>query len=102
MAPSRDEGFSLGATLNAIVLVPFPDVGESSEIQFTAVEASHPHCASAVTPKLPRPPAASSVGGEPNATSHRTAVGASGTLADVSHPPTATAATTNSIATVER
>jgi hypothetical protein len=55
----------------------------------------------AVTLKLPRPPPASTVGGELNETSHPTAVGFV-TLEEDSHPPVATAATTNSVATIER
>ena len=102
MAPSREEAPSLGATLNAMVLLPFPEVGDSPEIQLTAAEASHEHSASAVTLKLPRPPPASSIGGEPNATSHLSAVGPSDTPEEDPHPPIATAATTNSVATVER
>jgi len=101
MAPSRETVFSLGATLNEMVALPFPDVGDNAEIQLTAVETSHAHSALAVRLKLPRPPPASTVGGEPSETSHPTAVGAEDTLEEP-HPPAATAATTNSVATVER
>jgi hypothetical protein len=101
MAPSREAVLSLGATLNEMLALPFPDAGDNDEIQLTAVEASHAHSGLAVRLKLPRPPPGSIVGGEPNETSHATAVGAEDTLED-SHPPAVTAATTNSVATIER
>jgi hypothetical protein len=101
MEPSRVVPLSLGATLNAMVLLPLPEAGDTAEIQVTAAEASHAHSGSAVTLKLPRPPPESSVGGEPNATSHRTAVGEE--ALEESHPPVATAATTtNRTTTAER
>jgi hypothetical protein len=100
MAPSRETVFSLGATLNVTVASPFPDVGDNAEIQVTAVEASHAHSALAVRLKLPRPPSASTVGGEPSETSHPTAVGFE--TDEDPQPPVATAATTNSAVTAER
>ncbi len=102
--PSREEPLSLGAAVNAMVPLPLPEAGDSAEIQLTAVEASHAQSGSAVTLKLPRPPLASTVGGEPNAISHRTDVGPEDTLEEESpHPPVVTAATTtNSITTAER
>src|SRR5262245_8006685 len=102
MAPSREAVLSLGATLNEMLPSPFPDAGDNAEIQLTAVEASHAHSGLAVTLKLPRPPPASTVGGEPNESSHFTAVGAVETLEEDPHPPVATAATTNSVATAEQ
>lgn len=104
MEPSREVPLSFDAALNAIVPLPLPDAGDTAEIQLTAVEASHAQSGSALTLKLPRPPPASTVDGDPNATSHLTALGAEETPADDSpHPPIATAATTtNRIATVER
>jgi hypothetical protein len=102
MAPSREPVFSLGATLNEMLASPFPDAGDNAEIQLTAVEASHAHSGLAVTLKLPRPPPASSVGGEPNKTSQPTAVGAEDTLEEDSQPPAATAATTNNVGSIER
>src|SRR5262245_41572949 len=102
MAPSREAVLSLGATVNETVPLPFPDVGDNAEIQVIAVEASHAHSGWVVTLKLPRPPPASTVGGEPNETSHFTAVGAGDTLESDPHPPIVTAATTNSVATVAR
>jgi hypothetical protein len=100
MAPSREAVLSLRATLNEMLASPFPDEGDNSEIQLTAVEACHAQSALAVRLKLTRPPAASTVGGEPNETSHPTSVG--DTLESDPHPPAATAATTNNIATVKR
>jgi len=101
IAPSRETVASFGATLNEILPSPLPDAGDNAEIQLTAVEASHAHSGLAVTLKLPRPPPASTVGGEPNPTSHFTAVGAVDTLEEDPHPPVATATTINSVATVE-
>jgi hypothetical protein len=101
MAPSRDPVLSFGATLNEMLASPFPDAGDNAEIQLTAVEASHAHSGLAVRLKLPRPPPASIVGGEPNEISHGTAVGFD-TLEEDSHPPMATAATINSAAIIER
>jgi len=101
MTPSRAVPLSLGETLNAIVLLPLPEAGDTPEIQLTAAEASHEHSDPAVTLKLPRPPPASSVAGEPNPTSHLTSVGPEDALE--SHPPVATAATTtNRTTTAER
>jgi hypothetical protein len=102
IVPSREAVLSLRATLNVMVALPLPDAGDNPEIQLTAVEASHAHSASAVRLMLPRPPPASTVGGEPNETSQLSAVGAEDTLEEDSHPPIATAATTNSMATAER
>jgi len=99
MAPSREAVLSLRATLNEMLASPFPDEGDNSEIQVAAVEACHAHSALAVRLKLTRPPAASTVGGEPNETSHPTSVG--DTL-ESAHPPAATAATINNVATVKR
>ena len=101
MAPSRETVPSLAATLNEMLASPFPDAGDNPEIQFTAVEASHAHSGLVVRLKLPRPPPASTVGGEPSEISQLTAVGAD-TLESDPHPPIATAATTNSVAIVER
>ena len=102
MAPSREPVLSLGATLNEMLPLPFPDAGDKAEIQLTEVEASHAHSGWAVTLKLPLPPPASTVGGEPSDTSHLTAVGAEDTLEEDPHPPVTTAATTNNVATVEQ
>jgi hypothetical protein len=103
MAPSRGAVLSFGATLNAMVLLPLPDAGDTAEIQLTVAEASHAHSDSAVTLKLPRPPPASTVGGEPSATSHLTAVGPEEALEEESQPPVVTAATTmNRITTAGR
>ena len=102
IAPSREPVLSLGATLNEMLASPFPDAGDNAEIQLTAVEASHAHSGLVVTLKLPRPPPDSSVGGEPNETSQPIAVGAEDTLEEDSHPPVATAATTNSVRSIER
>jgi hypothetical protein len=41
MAPSREALLSLGATVNATVPLPRPDVGDNPEIQLTVVEAFH-------------------------------------------------------------
>jgi hypothetical protein len=43
MAPSRDALLSLGATVNVMVPLPCPEVGDNPEIQLTVVEASHAH-----------------------------------------------------------
>jgi hypothetical protein len=101
MAPSREPVLSFGATVNVMLALPFPDAGDNAEIQLTAVEASHAHSGLAVRLKLPRPPPASTVGGEPNEISHGTAVGFD-TVEEDSHPPIATAATTNSVAAIDR
>ena len=95
MAPSREAVFSLTATVNEIVPFPFPDAGDNAEIQLIAVEASHAHSGCVVTLKLPRPPPASTLDGEPNETEHFTSVGAEETSEVDPHPPTTTAATTN-------
>jgi hypothetical protein len=104
MEPSREVPVSLGATVNAMVPLPLPEAGDTAEIQLTAVEASHAHSGSAVTLKLPRPPPASSVAGEPSATSQLTDDGPAETPEEDSpHPPVATAATIiSSIPTAER
>jgi hypothetical protein len=92
---------SLRATLNEMLPSPFPDAGDKSEIQLTAAEASHEQSDLAVRLRLTRPPLASTVGAEPNETSHLTSV-AEETPESDAHPPVATAATTLSVATVER
>jgi hypothetical protein len=99
MAPSREPVLSLRATLNEMLASPFPDEGDNSEIQVAVVEACHAQSALAVRLKLTRPPAASTVGGEPIETSHPTSVG--DTL-ESAHPPAAAAATINNVATVKR
>ena len=56
ISPCRLEGWGLGATRNSTVLVPCPDAGESSDIQFAAVDTSHGHSGVVVTVMVPVPP----------------------------------------------
>ena len=56
MSPSRANGRGLGATLNATVPSPCPEVGDSPESQFTPVDTSHGHSGEVVTETLPVPP----------------------------------------------
>ena len=56
ISPSRIEGRGLGATRNSTVLVPCPEVGDSPESQFAAVDTSHGHSGAVVTVTVPVPP----------------------------------------------
>src|SRR5688572_15130588 len=56
ISPCRVEGRRLGATRNSTVLVPCPEVGDSPESQFAAVDTSHGHSGGAVTVTVPVPP----------------------------------------------
>ena len=56
ISPSRLEGSGLGATRNSTVLVPCPEVGDSPESQFAAVDTSHGHSGVVVTVTVPVPP----------------------------------------------
>ena len=75
MTSSRGEAPSLAATRNETVPEPCPDAGESAEIQFAFVAASHAHSGCVVTANDPAPPAASSGGGVASVTRHFTGFG---------------------------
>jgi hypothetical protein len=59
MSPCRVEARGFAATRNVTSALPWPFVGEISEIQFGSADASHEHSGCVVTATLPTPPPAS-------------------------------------------
>ena len=93
ISPSRLDGRGLGATRNSTVLVPCPEVGDSPESQFAAVDTSHGHSGDVVTVTVPIPPSGPILEeGTANATWHFSCVGTVVTADWDSQPPTTVAA----------
>jgi hypothetical protein len=63
MSPSRADVASFGATRNDTSPVPWPEPGDTADIQLTELEAVHAHSGCVVIENLLAPPAASIAGG---------------------------------------
>jgi hypothetical protein len=87
----------LAATWNDTVPGPCPDAGDSAEIQFAVVAASHAHSGCVETASDRAPPTASTAGGVVSVTPHFTGFGPEVTEEDVSQPQMSALAHTTAV-----